>query len=144
MAVTAREGTVLKTRELVIGAATAAILFSFAAGPSRAEMWDLLRPKKLPTTTALGQSPDRPSNGKIIPVAYSESEYSDSILPSGWGYDSSPCFNCGECDHHIRCTQRHRRCCGQTWYPRMAPYCQSGWGWTQPCWRRMADNYHCP
>src|SRR5262245_16342151 len=65
-------------------------------------------------------------------------------LPAGWGYDSSPCFNCGDCDHCIRCTQWHRWKCGQTWYPRLAPYCQADWGWTQPCWRRMADNYNCP
>jgi hypothetical protein len=134
---------VLKTREMVVGAAVA-ILLSLSASRTHADLFDFLRPKRSTTTTVLGQSPGQPPDGQVIPAAYSESEYSGSILPSGWGYDSSPCFNCGDCDHYIRCTQRQRRCCGQTWYPRVAPYCESGWGWTQPCWRRMADNYHCP
>ncbi|HLJ12148.1 MAG TPA: hypothetical protein VKU82_13225, partial [Planctomycetaceae bacterium] len=34
--------------------------------------------------------------------------------------------------------------CRSTYYPRLAPYCQSSWGYTQPCWRRVADNYNCP
>ena len=49
------------------------------------------------------------------------------------------CFNCGEED---RCQTGERRCrkkCNQTWYPRVAPYCQSGWGYTQPTWRRTED-----
>ena len=136
----------LKTRDMVIGAALAAMLCSLSVRPSRADLLDFLRPKRATTTTTRGQSPGRSSerNPAVTPVSYSEPEYSDSMLPSGWGYDSSPCFNCGNCDHHIWCTQKQRRRCGETWYPRLAPYCQAGWGWTQPCWRRMADNYHCP
>jgi hypothetical protein len=55
------------------------------------------------------------------------------------GYESDSCFNCGEYDHCIWSTRLHRCKCGQTWYPRMAPYCLPGWGWTQPGWRRMVE-----
>jgi len=133
---------VLTERSLLIGAAAAAILWSCTVSISRAPAgeFDLLRTKRSAKATARGQSPTIEPAGMTTetPPAYSEG------IPTGWGYDSSPCFNCGECDHHIRCTQRNRRCCGQTWYPRLAPYCQADWGWTQPCWRRMADNYNCP
>jgi hypothetical protein len=105
--------------------------------------------------------------------AVTQATFFDSGAPTGWGYDSSPCsdsecsnscckgflhslfccdccaspsdcFNCGEYDHCIPCTRHHRRKCNQTWYPRLAPYCEPNWGWTQPCWRRMDDNYNCP
>jgi len=133
---------VLKTRVLVTCTAVAAVLWSCTVSISRAPAaeFDRLRTKRAAKTTARGQSPSVQPAGLTTETA---PEYSDP-LPSGWGYDSSPCFNCGDCDHHIGCTQRNRRCCGQTWYPRLAPYCQADWGWTQPCWRRMADNYNCP
>jgi hypothetical protein len=53
-------------------------------------------------------------------------------------------FNCGDNDHYLECTRFHRQKCGETWYPRVAPYCRPSWGWTQPCWRRAVDNYNCP
>ncbi len=59
-------------------------------------------------------------------------------------YDGTGRFNCGDNDHYIDCTKFHRRKCGETWYPRVAPYCRPSWGWTQPCWRRALDNYNCP
>ncbi len=105
-------------------------------------------------------------------TAVTQAAFFDSGAQTGWGYDSSPCsdatcndscckgflhslfccgckddlscFNCGDCDHCIACTRHHRRKCNQTWYPRLAPYCETNWGWTQPCWRRMDDNYNCP
>jgi hypothetical protein len=54
------------------------------------------------------------------------------------------CFNCGEDDPRQCCNRNCRKKCGQTWYPRVAPYCQTGWGWTQPCWRRTQDTRNCP
>src|SRR5437762_662569 len=57
---------------------------------------------------------------------------------------SCPSINCGECDHYQRSSQFCRQQCKSTWYPRIAPYCQPGWGWTQPCWRRAEDTYNCP
>lgn len=54
------------------------------------------------------------------------------------------CFNCGE-DDPRQCICRHsRKKCGHTWYPRIAPYCATDWGYNQPCWRRTQDNYNCP
>jgi len=133
---------VFKSRAFVTCAAVAVVLCTTTVtiSRSRAAELDLLRTKRAAKPAARGQSPTAEPVGMTTeaPPQYSEA------LPAGWGYDSSPCFNCGDCDHHIRCTQRNRRCCGQTWYPRLAPYCQADWGWTQPCWRRMADNYHCP
>jgi len=133
---------VLTGRHFAIGAATAAILWSCTVSVSRAPAaeWNRLKTARIGTVAARGQSPTVEPAGMTTEAA---PQYSEA-LPAGWGYDSSPCFNCGDCDHHIRCTQRNRRCCGQTWYPRLAPYCQADWGWTQPCWRRMADNYRCP
>lgn len=61
------------------------------------------------------------------------------------GVDGSDyCFNCGQDDHCQTCLRHCRKQCKQTWYPRAAPYCQPGWGWNQPCWRRTVDNYNCP
>lgn len=57
---------------------------------------------------------------------------------------SCQCVNCGQDDHCQSCVRNCRKKCKQTWYPRVAPYCQPGWGWNQPCWRRTADTYHCP
>jgi|GEM_PF-6456682 hypothetical protein len=57
---------------------------------------------------------------------------------------SCQCMNCGENDHYQHCVQQCRKQCKSTWYPRVAPYCQPGWGWTQPCWRRAEDTYNCP
>lgn len=54
------------------------------------------------------------------------------------------CFNCGQDDQCQTCERHCRKKCHQTWYPRVAPYCQSGWGFTQPCWRRAQDCSYCP
>jgi hypothetical protein len=54
------------------------------------------------------------------------------------------CFNCGDNDHRQECRRCSNKHFGSTWYPRVAPYCETGWGWTQPCWRRTEDNYNCP
>jgi hypothetical protein len=54
------------------------------------------------------------------------------------------CFNCGEEDGCQSCLRKCRKKCNQTWYPRVAPYCQTGWGYTQPCWRRTEDTNNCP
>lgn len=135
----------LKLKDGMIGATVVAILLSLAVSPSQAGLFDFLRPKDQ-VTLASHATPESAASGTIAISATANQEpiASDAGLPSGWGYDSSPCFNCGESDHYIRCTQNHRRKCGQTWYPRTAPYCVAGWGWTQPCWRRMPDNYNCP
>lgn len=152
----------LKSRDLVICSVLAALGLTLSASDAPAGMFDFLRPKRPAaiSTTALamrGQSPT---------TAWSSSDgngFADSS-DSDWGYDSSPCmkcrkkhgkkccwghgcspcFNCGDDDHCIWCLRCHRAKCHQTWYPRLAPYCQNGWGWTQPCWRRMPDNYCCP
>ncbi len=57
---------------------------------------------------------------------------------------STHCLNCGQDDHCQSCLRHCRKNCKQTWYPRTAPYCQPGWGWNQPCWRRTVDTYNCP
>lgn len=132
----------LKTRDLVICTAVGAALLSLSLCRSHAAEFDFLRPKRAAKSTARGQTPAWQPSGTS---AVSAPTYYESAPPSGWGgYDSSACFNCGDCDHCIWYTQTLRRKCGSTWYPRVAPYCQAGWGWTQPCWRRMADNYNCP
>ena len=141
----------LKSRDWTICALAAAL--SLSASASQAALFDFLNPKRPAAPTARAQSPERrsaargasapgwqPAGGsRVVQASYSEQE-----IPSGWGYDSSPCFNCGDCDHNRKCLPRCRKFWGQTWYPRLAPYCQAGWGWHQPCWRRMADNYNCP
>ena len=132
----------LKARVSVM-CAVAALLSSpvlFICRAPAAE-FDPPRTKRAVKTTARGQSPSVQPAGMTNEMA---TEYYSEPMPSGWGFDSSPCFNCGDRDHCIWCTQMNRRKCGQTWYPRLAPYCQADWGWTQPCWRRMADNYSCP
>jgi hypothetical protein len=58
--------------------------------------------------------------------------------------ESAHCFNCGQDDHCQTCLRKARKCWKQTYYPRTAPYCQPGWGWNQPCWRRTVDTYNCP
>lgn len=110
-----------------------------------AGLLDFFGSKKASSSRA--QSPDprylaasqeaTPTAHTAAPVAY------DSSIPSGWGYDCSPCFNCGENDHYQHRTRSCRAMCKDTWYPRVAPYCQPSWGYTQPCWRRVADNYNC-
>ena len=145
-----------------------AALFDFLR-PKRAATADRRdQPKRAASQTAVRQAAywQQPATSAVT-----QATFFDSGAPTGWGYDSSPCsdsgcndscckgflhslfccgcseatcFNCGECDHCITCTRHHRRKCNQTWYPRLAPYCETNWGWTQPCWRRMADNYNCP
>lgn len=162
----------LKSRELVVYSLLAAMGLSFPVRESQARLFDFSSPKRPATVARRGQSPDPAFSGSGPPIWQPEGEYAplfhnedDCHLPTGWGYDSSPCywpksqgvfgcrtwcggpvpgsFNCGSNDHYIDCTKFHLRKCGQTWYPRMAPYCQPGWGWTQPCWRRPPDNYNC-
>jgi len=71
----------------------------------------------------------------VYPVASSPSEVVGN---------STHCLNCGQDDHYQKCIRNSRKNFKQTWYPRAAPYCQPGWGWTQPCWRRAVDTYNCP
>jgi len=104
-----------------------------------------------PVVTAGAQYSSPPSWWEPVPAAVASTNASPSpttftspstfTAPSTYdaGYDSDNCFNCGEYDHCIWCTRLHRCKCGQTWYPRMAPYCLPGWGWTQPGWRRMVE-----
>jgi len=81
-----------------------------------------------------------------IPVGTSESvpEYPVTSTSIEMVDNSTHCINCGQDDHCQSCVRHCRKNCKQTWYPRTAPYCQPGWGWNQPCWRRTADNYNCP
>ncbi len=141
----------LNSRDLVIGTLLGAIVVSLSGSESKAGFFDFFSPRRPAATTRRAQSPDPAFSapGTPVPVyhqtgnAYGVTSY-DSCGPTGWGYDSSPCFNCGELDHDQKCLRNFRKKWGQTWYPRVSPYCQSGWGWTQPCWRRMSDNYNCP
>jgi hypothetical protein len=146
-----------------------AALFDFLR-PKRAATADRReQPKSAASQSAVRQAGYWQQPGATSAVT--QATFFDSGAHTGWGYDSSPCsdsgcndssckgflqslfccscsdlscFNCGECDHCITCTRHHRRKCNQTWYPRVAPYCETNWGWTQPCWRRMDDNYNCP
>jgi hypothetical protein len=149
-----------------------AALFDFLR-PKRAAATDDRRdpPRGAPSQAAVRQAAYWQQPGSSSAVT--QATFFDSGAQTGWGHDSSPCsdsgcnngcckgflhslfccgncdttsdcFNCGECDHCICTTRHHRRKCNQTWYPRLAPYCEQGWGWTQPCWRRMDDNYNCP
>ena len=71
----------------------------------------------------------------VSPVASDPIEVVDS---------SAHCLNCGQDDHCRTYLRLARKQWKQTWYPRAAPYCQAGWGWNQPCWRRTDDTYNCP
>jgi hypothetical protein len=93
------------------------------------------------------------ADGSYAPIDFGECDSSPCFWPCSQGvfgcrtWCKGPLpgsFNCGDNDHFIECTRFHRRKCGETWYPRLAPYCEPHWGWTQPCWRRMTDNYNCP
>jgi hypothetical protein len=93
-----------------------------------------------PTTIDQGYPP--PS----IPAAPAESVpvFPVASSPIEVFENSTYCLNCGQDDHCQKCLRNCRKNCKQTWYPRVAPYCQPGWGWNQPCWRRAADTYDCP
>ena len=93
------------------------------------------------------------ADGSYAPIDFGECDSSPCFWPGSQGvfgcrtWCRGPLpgsFNCGDNDHYIECTRFHRRKCGETWYPRVAPYCEPHWGWAQPCWRRMTDNYNCP
>ncbi|MBS0261796.1 MAG: hypothetical protein JSS02_07550 [Planctomycetes bacterium] len=97
-----------------------------------------------------------PEPGPITPIPQS------SEVPNGYpegGYGESQvcypamrmhrektfdCFNCGDEDRCQHCVRHNRKKFDSSWYPRVAPYCIAGWGYTQPCWRRTQDNYNCP
>ena len=87
------------------------------------------------------QSPDPAYTSPAYTPVSSQTAY-ESGAP-GWCFRTSPCFNCGVYDRHVRYTRFWRDRCGSTYYPRVAPYCVANWGWTQPCWRRAPDNYTC-
>jgi len=76
-------------------------------------------------------------------AAYDESDWPAPAMKM-CGERTFGCFNCGQDDRCQSCERQCRKRCKQTWYPRVAPYCQSGWGWNQPCWRRAQDTTICP
>ena len=92
-----------------------------------------------PTLVPVSPSPSMPAypatSAPMSPVAAVPIEVADN---------SAHCLNCGQDDHCKNCLRYARKNWKQTWYPRAAPYCQPGWGWNQPCWRRTEDTYHCP
>ena len=102
----------LNTRDLVIAFIVGATVSSFPSRATQAGLFDFLQPKapvKGPVKASRGQSPGAYYGATAAPVStftVSQPTYSDASLPSGWGYDSSPCFNCGDCDHCIWC-RRH-------------------------------------
>jgi hypothetical protein len=164
---------VLISRKWAVYLLLAAMGLSFPVGELQAGWFEFSNSKRPVTNVKRGQSSDPAISGSdpIAPPLQPGNEsvpqgfYDNSQVPMSWGYDSSPCFeshsrglfrcctcceatmpggfNCGANDHYIDCTKFHRRKCGETWYPRVAPYCQPSWGWTQPCWRRATDNYNC-
>lgn len=131
----------------------AAAVLAMAAVEARAGLFDFLRPKstKKSGSVARGQSPDPryapfpTPNGWQPPAGGGPAPFpqADPYAGSGWGYESSPCYNCGEMDKHQGWLQFWRKKTHQTYYPRSAPYCQPEWGWHQSCWRRMRENYNC-
>jgi hypothetical protein len=82
-------------------------------------------------------------SGGYTASAYCESE-SDVPAMKVCREKTFDCFNCGDDDHCQNCLRHGRKKFDSTWYPRIAPYCISGWGYTQPCWRRTLDTYNCP
>ena len=134
----------LISRDWIVCALLAAAV-SLEAGSARAGAFDFRTQGNRQAGRA--QSPEMghsASSEALHPVSQTPAVTYESSTIAGWGYDSSPCFNCGEFDHYQRRVRWCRdKICKETWYPRVAPYCQPSWGYTQPCWRRVADNYNC-
>lgn len=141
----------LKFKNIIPSMLIAALLVPLVASTSFAGLFDWFRPER--AAARRGQSPETEQSG-VAPsmsaaqpagsYASPQSVAYESGLPSGWGYDSSPCFDCGSGDRCQSWTRCCRKTCGSTYYPRFAPYCQAGWGYNETCWRRMADCNRCP
>ncbi len=141
------------TRKLFWTGLLAACGLTLAPLEARAGLFDFLRPKTTKDSAAVarGQTPDPRYAQYPAPNAWQPPAgdpagpfpQDDPNAVNGWGYESSPCYNCGEMDRHQTWIQHWRKKCHQTYYPRSAPYCRPDWGWYQSCWRRMPDNYTC-
>ena len=133
------------SREWFVSALLASVGVLSGTASAQAELLDFLHPPKV--TASRGQTPDPAfTTGYAAQPVSNQSfatTYEANAAAAGWCFKCSPCFNCGEYDHYQRRIRHCRACCKSTWYPRVAPYCQPNWGWTQPCWRRTGDNYAC-
>lgn len=98
------------------------------------------------TSYAEDNNPESPVTTTPNPAIPAESftVIPSTAAPFEMSDNSCHCINCGQDDHCQSCLRHCRKRCKQTWYPRAAPYCQPGWGWNQPCWRRTQDAYNCP
>ena len=145
---------VLRSKGLKAALAVGALVVGLIAQDSQAGLFDTKsNSKPKPTKSA------KSSSKQVTQAQYTEPvvQQGESVIigeagcddrcPPGMrmhGEKTFDCFNCGSEDGCQGCTKQHARKCGDTWYPRVAPYCAVGWGYTQPCWRRTQDTYNCP
>lgn len=135
---------------------TAGVLYGAAVAQAgwfdRAKPKSKVKPAAASKTTRRAQSPDAGVTGSWQQPAAPANGTSWS-----GGNQSAPTYaypeggSCGPCSSHPWCdsmaishTIRCRKCCDQTYYCPVPPYCYPCYGTNPTCWRRMQECYVCP